>query len=577
MPLSQTDAIDKLAQLLQQNPATTNLSEDQIVELANRAKIHLYPQGETIIKQGDSDDRFFVVISGELQVFDERESPRRLLNYIPVGSAVGLRAAIHGTGVRQATVEAEFDSVVAIYTRDDLEWLLLQDPQIEARIRELERIYDERTLTDFPGRQPDEIVLAAIKRHILAFIAKLIWPIVLLIIPVLALLVAELFGLRVLALMNANPGLFTLLLAPFVILSILQILYFYFDWRNDDLIVTTKRVIHIERILFYSELRDEAPLTQIQNITYETHGWLDALFDVDDIYIQTAALGMISVKKIPAAQELVKVILQAQQRAKERAVASDRAATRRLISERMERNLLETPPPVTAPPRKASPSINVPKVPIPKFGLDYFIPRTEQVTTEKGDKVVTWRKHYLILLQHILLPVLALLASIYLFSASFFDWPPFAYRVVWEPLYLILGTAVLISLFWYIWEYDSWRRDVYILTSTKIIDVESSAFRLRGEKVREGSFDSIQNITYDLPNIFYRLINLGSVTIQTAGTGGNFTFKQVFNPSAVQEEIFRRWDVYQQRKREKQRDETTRQVVTVLGEYHEMTNPIKPQ
>jgi hypothetical protein len=142
---------------------------------------------------------------------------------------------------------------------------------------------------------------------------------------------------------------------------------------------------------------------------------------------------------------------------------------------------------------------------------------------------------------------------------------------------LILGAAALISLFWYIWEYDTWRRDVYILTSTKIIDVESSAFRLRGEKVREGSFDSIQNITYDLPNILYRLINLGNVIIQTAGTGGNFTFKQVFNPSAVQEEIFRRWDVYQQLKREKQRDETTRQVVAVLGEYHEMTNPIKPQ
>jgi hypothetical protein len=67
------------------------------------------------------------------------------------------------------------------------------------------------------------------------------------------------------------------------------------------------------------------------------------------------------------------------------------------------------------------------------------------------------------------------------------------------------------------------------------------------------------------------------VVIRTAGTGGNFTFKQVFNPSSVQEEIFRRWDAYQRQKREKQRDDTTRQVVSVLGEYHEMTNPVEPK
>lgn len=577
MPLNQEAARNRLAELIHQNLATSELAEDQIAELVDRAEIHLYRQGEVLTKQGERDDRFFIVISGELQVFDENQSPRRLLNYMPVGSFVGLRSGIRGMGIRGATVEAEFDSVVAIYDREDLDWLLLQDPQIEAKIREIERAYDERSVTDFPGRQPDEIVLAATKRHILAFVAKLIWPILLLIIPVLLLLLAELLGFGLFDILSQNGLIFTLLTAPFVILSFLMALYFYFDWRNDDLILTTKRVIHIERILFYSEVREEAPLTQIQNITYETHGWLDALFDVDDINIQTAALGMISVDKIPSAQNLVALMLQAQVRAKERAAASDRAATRDLIAERMNRNLLETPAAVTAPARKPSQVITVPKVPVPNLGMDYFIPRIQQVKTEGGAQIITWRKHYLILLQNILLPALALLGSIYMFIAALVGLPPFTSQGVWEPLFWLFGLAILGSLFWYLWEYDTWRRDVYILTNVKIIDIESTAFRLRGEKVREGSFDSIQSITYDLPNIFYRLINLGDVVIRTAGTGGNFTFKQVFNPSSVQEEIFRRWDTYQRQKREKQRDDTTRQVVSVLGEYHEMTNPIEPQ
>lgn len=577
MPLSQEAARDRLTELIRQNLATTELSEDQVAELVQRADIQLYRQGEVLTKQGDRDDRFFIVISGELQVFDESQLPRRLLNYMPVGSFVGLRSGIRGAGIRGATVEAEFDSVVAVYDREDLDWLLLQDPQIEAKIRDLERAYDERSLTDFPGRQADEIVLAATKRHILAFVAKLIWPIILLIIPVLLLLLAELLGFGLVGIISQNGLIFALLIGPFIILSLLLMFYFYLDWRNDDLILTTKRVIHIERILFYSEVREEAPLTQVQNVTYETHGWLDALFDVDDINIQTAALGMISVDKIPSAQNLVRLMLQAQQRAKERAAASDRAATRDLIAERMNRNLLETPAAVATPARTPSQVITVPRVAVPKLGLDYFIPRIQHVRTVRGSQEIVWRKHYLILLQNILLPVLALLGSLYILAAALVSLPPFARQNVWPPLYWLLGLAVLGSFFWYLWEYDTWRRDVYILTNVKIVDIESTAFRLRGEKVREGSFDSVQSITYDLPNIFFRLINLGDVVIRTAGTGGNFTFKQVFNPSSVQDEIFRRWDTYQRQKREKQRDDTTRQVVSVLGEYHEMMNPVEPQ
>ncbi len=574
MPLSQAEAIEWLTERIRQSPVTTRLSENQIVEFVRKADIRLYRQGDIVTRQGEQDNHFFVVISGELQAINERETPRRLLNYHPSGSIVGLGAIIRGDGIRAATLEAEFDSVIAIFTRDDWDWLIRQDSQIEHRVREMERAFNERSITDFPGRQPDEIVLAATKRHVLAFIAKLIWPIVFLIIPVSILLVAELFGWGLTDVITVNSWLFSCLVAPFIIAAFLTTVYFYLDWRNDDLIVTTKRVIHIERILFYSEVRDEVPLTHIQNVTVYSHGWLDALLDIDDIDIQTAGRGEVSVDRIPAAQELLKVILQAQQRAKDRAIASDKEATRRLISERLNRSLLETPPPVATPTDNSEkPLINLPKMPIPTFGFDYFVPRTEQIKTERGEQRVIWRKHYIVLLGHILLPALAVLVSVYLFAASFLGWPPFPpFREAAGPFHWVLGVIALGSLFWYVWEYDTWRRDVYILTNSKIIDIESSAFRLWREKVNEGSFDSIQNITYNLPNILYRLLNLGDVVIQTAGTSGNFTFRQVFNPSAVQEEIFRRWDAYQQRKYEKSRDDTTRQVVTVLGEYHEMTN-----
>jgi uncharacterized membrane protein YdbT with pleckstrin-like domain len=245
---------------------------------------------------------------------------------------------------------------------------------------------------------------------------------------------------------------------------------------------------------------------------------------------------------------------------------------RNLLSERLSRSLLETPLAVAAPVRPPTPrGFSFSKVRLPKFGLGYFIPITRQITTERGEQVITWRKHYIVLLSHALWPLVFLLIFAYLFIGSYFSWWPFPeYSQVWRPLHWLLGIALFGSFVWYLWAYDTWRRDVYILTGSKIVDIEGTAFGLRGERVREGSFDSIQNINYDIPNLLFRFLNLGDVTIKTAGTFGDFSFRKVFKPSAVQEEIFRRWDAYQQRKREKSRDDVTRQVVSVLGEYHDI-------
>jgi hypothetical protein len=298
---------------------------------------------------------------------------------------------------------------------------------------------------------------------------------------------------------------------------------------------------------------------------------------VDDIEIKTASSGTIFVDNVPAAQQISRIILEEQQRAKERVAAADTASVRRLVSERMQKNVLaqvKGSPPVA---KKVSPPGYLPKISWPKIQASYIWPSLAENTVIKGEQGLLWRKHYYILLSHVLLPFLAILASIYLLITAFLNLPRFDYLEAWWPVQLITVLALLASIFWYFWEYDDWRRDVYIVTNTKIIDVESSSFRLRGEQLREGSFDSIQNITYKIPNFFYKLLNLGDVIIETAGAGKTYTFQQVLNPSGVQAEIFSRWDTFQQRKRERQRDDTTKQVLTVLGEYHDLVNPIKPQ
>ena len=469
-----------------------------------------------------------------------------------------------------ATVEAVRDSVVAVFNRETLAWLLTQDPGIEDYFETIERRYDEQALVRFPGKQPDEVVVVWAKRHFLAFLAKLTGPILILIIPVIVLILAEIIGL---SLFDAATGwLLMLLIAPFIIISVLMLIYQYIDWRNDDFIVTTKRVVHIERILFYGEERREAPLTQIQSVTVESHNWLDLFFDVDDIFIKTAAVGTVAVDNLPSAQYLSRIILQQQQRAKERVAHSDTRSVRDMVNQRLQKNILAEQPKGGADPKIVAHRM-LPKVVVPKFTLGYFVPRIRVMSP--NNKEITWRKHYFILLAHILLPLPIFLIALYLLLASIFGLWPFSSPANWAWIGVFI-IGVVAAFTWYLFRYDSWRRDVYKVSDTKIVDVQSSAFRLRGEHVREGSFDSIQSITYNIPNFFYKLINLGDVVIETASREGNFTFTKVFNPSSVQEEIFRRWDIFQQKRRETARDNTNKQIIDIIGEYHEITNPPAP-
>jgi len=577
--LKQAEAIQKLIPLLQNHEAFVNskFSPERIPEFAERAEIQFYWQGNQTIKQGDQDDRFFVVISGELKAIDTNSDPPRLLSYLDPGDIFGMRAILRNS-VRAATVEAVSDAVVAAYDRDDFNWLISQEPKIGEYFENVERRFDERAEAEFPGLQlqADEVIVKAVKRHFLAFMATLTWPIAILMIPVLFLIGTELFGISLLSALTDN--LILLVIAPFIILAGLIILYNYLDWRNDDLIITTKRVIHMERILLFGEERHEVPLTQIQNVTVKTHGLLDLFFDVDDIEIKSAAVGTIAVDNVASAQVLSQIILQEQQRAKNRAAASNTAAVRQLVNERMQKNVLaQTPTSAPAPKVVPASTISLPTIPLPSFKATYFWPSTREVTFVKDEEGILWRKHFYILLRNVFLPLLALIASLYLLLTSLVALPFFDYLNDSWLIQLVLGLAVLGSLFWYLWEYDDWRRDVYIVTNTKIIDVESSAFRLQGEQLREGPFDSIQNITYTIPNFFYKLLNLGDVIIGTAGAAKTFTFDGVFNPSSVQAEIFRRWDNYQQAKQNKQRAETNEQIMSVLGEYHDLTHPLNPQ
>lgn len=547
------------------NAAFTNPA--RLEEFARKAEFYTYEQGVPVFKQGDPGKDFFFVMDGQLRAVDTTTQPPRLLGYFTRGAIVGERVLL-GRPARTATVEVISPRAkVAFFNEDDWFWLLGVNSRFRDYFENLESTRLQQSDFKFPGQQWDEVVVAHTKRHIIAFLATLPIPLGLLIAPTIFFLLAQLLGIPFLTTITDVVVSWTIF--PFIIIAILLLVYNYFDWRNDDFIVTTKRVVHIERYLFFGEQRKDAPLTRIQDVTV-TSGVLDVLFEADSVRIKTAGAGEIDFSHVRHANHIRQVIFRERERAKARVAAADVAALRHNIahqfsmSEKLEKAVMEV----------AEKEVQVegqPKTHHYNRMVDYFVPRVKEINDVEGSTVIVWRKHFLVLLGHIIVPLLTIMISFYLFVASFVLWlPPFGAPLAW-PIQLILGVAVLASLFWYVWQYDDWNKDLYIVTNTQIIDIESSSFRLTRSR-REGTFDNIQGVYSEVPTLFYKLINMGNVIIETAGTQETFTFTSVFDPASVTREIFNRWALYQQREREKSRDSTTNQVLTVLREYHNLVN-----
>ncbi len=566
---SREENLQKLITLLRGNEALTDFSMEEISEFAQRADFVFYEQGAQVIKQNEPGTDFFAVISGQARALDVNFSPPHLLNYMTPGAFMGLRALLREDHLRTATVEIVADTWLARYAQDDWDWLRARNPRIQDYFMDLERIRVEQALTDFPGRQWDEVVVSAVKRHPLAFVATLVGPLTLLIVPVLFLLAAEMLGVTFVAIVTDNFFLTMLATAPFVILAGLWTLYNYLDWQNDDFIVTTKRVIHIERVLFYGEARDEAPLIRIQDVTVTSPNILLRHFGYNHIRVKTAGAGVIQITGIPQAGKIKELIFRERAQALARLSASDLAAVRHSLARRLnweetlEKNVMDVvePPAVISTRQHFGPRLGP---------FNHFWPRAVEYQQDKDGPIVIWRKHYFVLLGAVILPILAILVTFYLFVVSLFALAPFGLLAT-LPVQLFLFFAVLASLFWYVWEYEGWREDIYIATNTRIIDIEASPFHIRGERRREGTYDNVQNITYSIPSFFAKVLNMGDVVIETAGTKDTFTFRKVFNPSDIQQEIFNRMVLFQQRKRDQERDNTTNQLVQVIGEYHNLS------
>ncbi len=544
--------VKKLTALLRASDVLTELTEEEIRLLARQAQFETRRVGEVLVGEGDYSPSFYFVLEGQVRLLDNVAGEARVVGYRfegDFGGEIGLLM----NGPQPVTEEVAVDTMLAVFDESTFAWLVTTAPDVSEKLKGRETFLEKKDLIVFEGQSYGEAIAQYVGRHFVAFLSHLPGPLLLVILGTLgSILLFNVLGLS---------RYFLILPACLVGLGLLLVVYVYLDWRNDNFIITSERVIHIERILLHGETRQEAPLTSIQDVSNIVPGVLAKIFDYSDLHIKTAGAGTIIFDGMKDADMLRDEIFRQRQKARERVEASDVDTVRGLIKESIGVSPEEGQKTTLAPVQAGS--MPKPQSKLPR-AINFYIPRVMEVEGE----TITWRKNYVVFLKLVAGPLLAGLAVVYLTLAAQFGFFPFANGNATLALVLLLSLPVI--LLWYSYQYDTWRKDVYRVTRTAIIDYEGSAFNLQGEKRRVGTFDVIQNSTYLTPNFLAKLLNVGHVVIETAGTEMTFTFKWVYNPSAVQQEIFKRWLAYKETQIAQDRAYEEQRLVRWIGEFYDL-------
>jgi hypothetical protein len=180
--------------------------------------------------------------------------------------------------------------------------------------------------------------------------------------------------------------------------------------------------------------------------------------------------------------------------------------------------------------------------------------------------IVTYRKHVFVLFRETLIHNLAfilLLAAPFLWGI-YFGTPP-----LWFMAVLVLG--ILIDLMLWIYEYMDWSNDIYQVTADQIIDINRKPF---GDEDRKAApLENILSTQYKRKGPIGVLLNFGTVFVMVGGA--QFNFENVADPPTVQQDIVRRQQVRNQKKKDAETAGERERLAEWLAMYHRTVEDIE--
>ncbi|MGE5139919.1 MAG: cyclic nucleotide-binding domain-containing protein [Rudaea sp.] len=534
----------------------SQLTDRDLQELARITRRQRFVAGEDIVKQGDFTDRFFIIDEGGVHFRrTDVEGFEKAVGSEGPGEYFG-KQMFTSQEPSDYTVEAIGQAWLYVLQAEDFDSLVEAEPGILQRMPEV--VAARRRLTrGFKWLTPGEIVVFSTHHHPLLLAQVLIAPIL-----AAVLLLALAFALSTFGVLNAFSiqGLDVVLMALAVLIPAGWAAYAQADWRDDDFIVTNKRVIHSEKAPFLSEARREIPISRIQAITLQKTTPLQSFFGISTLDVRSAGMEAIVFDSVANGEKIRDLIERQRGALRARQQAEDRERFRKRVGSELQHYVLRVP--------MEEPEQRVVKYRESRMGDRMRAAWHAAFGYEFHDgKTVTYRKHLIALAMQARIP-LVLIVLLLLALAVYFYMPVFAlvpergFLAAWLVLFLL-------ALFYLAWQWEDWRNDIYMLTENSVVDIERLPF---GFDSRETTalLVNIQDARTLRPGIQHAVFNYGNVEISVAGGAPPMVFRDVAHPQEIQAEIFRRLEAFRLRQRERETSMQSRNVVDALIAYHRL-------
>lgn len=515
---------------LSQNLRFRRLSEEQIDLIVENTRQKLYPKGQLIYEMGSDAGIFFILYEGKVQLSRLVGGAIEYQASLAPGDIFG-EEALGVTPLRQTTAVAEEDTIVLEYDSDVIRFLQRDIPVLDDNLRRAQESFKLLWTAPIGWRQDKETIYLISRRHAFFLFMRMLPPAGFLLAGVLVAVIGFLLA----------PGVVTPLLIGGLLLSVAVLwgIWSYIDWTNDYYIITDRRVIYLEHIILLYDSRAEAPMDAILAVNNRT-GLIGRWLGFGTVTVKSYT-GIVRFEHITNPQEIQTLIQTMLLRAREQKTREDRSNIDQTISERLNPAPPAQPPPASSEPAEGAEEAEEEYHP---GVLQSVLARLFHIRLEENG-VITYRKHWFMLLLNIWLPSLILLGLFVLVVLRFFGYFNFLSVVGIVAIVLFLGFVVGL---WWLYVYIDWRNDVYIVTSDEIIDVYKKP--LGTETRKAAPVKNILSIEYRRLGFIGYLLNFGTVFIKVGET--TFDFDYVYNPSEVQREVFQKLSEFKYREKQAQ-------------------------
>ena len=497
--------------LLHEVPLFSGLNVEELERLGEEFVMVELPKDEILFQAQEATDGLFVIDSGQVALLGADGKQTEILKHADV---IGTEA-LNYLPAREKTAMALTDAQVFFLPNKQIQALYASVPAFKETVSVLFNSARLAAYIPMAWLEPGEKIYMMARKHPVFLLFRSIPPIF---------VFAALWFLMMF--LSSQSAFWSLagLVAGFLF-CLLWLVWNINNWANDFYLITSRRMVWVEHVTGFYDSRQEAPLSTLISVGIKT-SQLGYFLGYSDVIVRTY-IGDIRFERVGHASTIGKLIETNWARGKRVDLELDAREIRKALRQKFGKEAED----ITAKDLQDELGTVEPTPKEVNF-FQWLFADFVRVRHEVGG-TITYRKHWLILLQKLILPLFALVLSII-----------FVVAIITHNLIQVDYTMGLVAGYFLIfvaagmlvYQYVDWRNDLFQLTPNQVIDLDRKPFGR--ESRRSAPLENILSIEYERRGFIPMLFNYGTVYITIGNT--QLTFNNVYQPSVVQQDIFTR-------------------------------------